>query len=43
MSPAEPGGLIARKISQARLALGFERLWAALHWPLVILGMPPRW
>ena len=30
---------IARKISQARLALGFERLWAALHWPIVILGL----
>ncbi len=34
-----PESLIARKISQARLALGFERLWAALHWPLVILGL----
>jgi uncharacterized protein (TIGR02302 family) len=29
---------ISRKILQARLAIGFERLWAALHWPLVILG-----
>ena len=29
--------LIARKIAQAGLALGFERLWAALHWPIVIL------
>jgi uncharacterized protein (TIGR02302 family) len=28
---------IERKISQARLALGFERIWDALHWPLVIL------
>ena len=28
--------LIERKISQARLAQGFERLWAALHWPIVI-------
>ena len=27
-----------RKIAQARLALGFERLWAALHWPLVIFA-----
>lgn len=35
-TPAD--ALIARKVSQARLALGFERLWAALHWPIVILG-----
>lgn len=38
--PADPNlqsRLIERKISQARLALGFERLWAALHWPIVIL------
>lgn len=30
---------VARKIFQARLALGFERLWNALHWPLVVLGV----
>jgi uncharacterized protein (TIGR02302 family) len=30
---------IERKISQARLAAGFERVWAALHWPLVILAV----
>ena len=30
---------IARKVSEARLAIGFERLWAALHWPLVILAL----
>lgn len=30
---------VDRKILQARLALGFERLWAALHWPLVILAI----
>jgi uncharacterized protein (TIGR02302 family) len=30
---------IARKIFQARLAIGFERLWNALHWPMVILGL----
>ena len=29
---------VDRKISQARLALGFERVWAALHWPLVIFA-----
>ena len=29
---------VERKIAQARLALGFERVWAALHWPLVILA-----
>ena len=29
---------VDRKIAQARLALAFERLWAALCWPLVILG-----
>ena len=29
--------LIERTISRARMALGFERLWAALHWPIVIL------
>jgi len=29
---------ISRKVLQARLALGFERLWNALHWPLVIIG-----
>ena len=36
---ASQNDLIARKVSQARLALGFERLWAALHWPLVVLGI----
>ncbi len=30
---------IDRKIGQARLALGFERLWDALHWPMVILAL----
>ena len=30
---------ISRKILQARLALGFERLWNALHWPVVIMGV----
>ena len=29
---------IAGTISKARLALGFERVWAALHWPL-LMGM----
>jgi uncharacterized protein (TIGR02302 family) len=29
---------IERKITQARLGLGFERLWNALHWPIVILA-----
>ncbi|MCA3554435.1 TIGR02302 family protein [Aestuariivirga sp.] len=29
---------IDHKIAQARLALGFERVWAALHWPLVLLA-----
>ena len=29
---------VDRKIALARLALGFERVWAALHWPLVILA-----
>jgi len=29
---------VDRKIAQARLALGFERVWAALHWPLVIFA-----
>jgi uncharacterized protein (TIGR02302 family) len=29
---------LARKIGLARLALAFERLWAALHWPIVILA-----
>ena len=27
---------IERKITLARLALGFERVWAALLWPLLI-------
>ncbi len=35
--PTPSSRLIERTISQARLALGFERLWAALHWPIVIL------
>lgn len=26
---------VERKIDQARLAMGWERLWAALHWPIV--------
>jgi uncharacterized protein (TIGR02302 family) len=30
---------IARKILLARLALGFERLWNALHWPMLIIGI----
>jgi uncharacterized protein (TIGR02302 family) len=30
---------IASKIAQARLSIGFERLWEALHWPLVIFGL----
>ena len=36
----EPGKAtyVDRKISQARLALGFERLWTALYWPLLILA-----
>lgn len=36
----EPGNAryVDRKIAQARLALAFERLWAALCWPLLILG-----
>ncbi|MCA3561725.1 MAG: TIGR02302 family protein [Aestuariivirga sp.] len=29
---------VDHKIAQARLALGFERVWAALHWPLVLLA-----
>jgi uncharacterized protein (TIGR02302 family) len=29
---------VDRKITQARLALGFERLWAALYGPLLILA-----
>ena len=36
--PEQQEARIARKISQAYLAIGFERLWSALHWPLVILG-----
>ena len=38
---SEPGPqhtTVDRKIAQARVALGFERVWAALHWPLVILA-----
>ena len=27
---------VERKIGQARAALGFERLWTALHWPLLV-------
>jgi hypothetical protein len=39
-----PETRIARKISQARLALGFERLWSALHWPMLIMwARPPCW
>ena len=30
---------IERKITQARLAEGFESLWAALHWPLLMLAL----
>ena len=30
---------IERKIAQARLAMGFERIWNALHWPMVILAV----
>ncbi|MFN4141002.1 TIGR02302 family protein [Aestuariivirga sp.] len=37
--PAAEEARIARKIAAGRLALGFERTWAALHWPLVILGV----
>lgn len=33
-----PEARIARKIAQARLALGFERLWSALHWPMIVIG-----
>ncbi len=33
---ARADGVLSSKITQARLAMGFERLWAALHWPLVI-------
>ena len=29
---------VDRKITQARLALGFERLWAALYWPLLVIA-----
>ena len=36
--PEQPQARISRKISQAYLAISFERLWSALHWPLVILG-----
>ena len=30
---------IERKITQARLAQVFEGLWAALHWPLLVLAL----
>jgi len=30
---------IERKIAQAKLALGFERIWNAAHWPMVILAV----
>ena len=36
MSIPKPAN-IERKIALARGALGFERLWAALHWPLLLL------
>jgi len=40
MAPeTESSSRVDRKIAEARLALGFERLWAALHWPLVILAV----
>ncbi len=38
MTAAAPRNL-DRKIALARLALGLERLWAALLWPLLILGV----
>jgi len=34
--PATPAQL-ERKIRQASLALAFERVWAALHWPVVVV------
>ena len=30
---------IERKIAQAKLALGFEHIWNAAHWPMVILAV----
>jgi len=30
---------IEGKITQARLALSFERLWGALHWPFLLLAL----
>ena len=35
--PAAAEARIAAAISKARLALGFERVWAALHWPLLVV------
>ena len=52
---ADPGRNLARKIALSRAALAFERIWAALHWPLVVamvfaatvaggaLPLLPRW
>jgi uncharacterized protein (TIGR02302 family) len=37
--PERQNARIARKITQARLALAFERVWSALHWPMVIVGV----
>ena len=34
----DTGSRLRRKISQARLALGVERLWSVLLWPALILG-----
>ena len=34
--PSAAEARIAGAVSKARLALGFERVWAALHWPLLV-------
>ncbi len=36
MAKTDTTNILIRKVRQARAALGFERLWAALHWPIVI-------
>ena len=37
--PPQSAPPIERKISMARAALAFERIWAALLWPLLVVGV----
>ncbi len=39
MTDAASGPTLAGKIRLQRLAMAWEKLWAALHWPIIVFGL----